>query len=752
MKLTITVAAATDASFNTVFKTLGDAARNAQKRIEQDEKQSAKQSKQTLDQKLEAQKQHYKALQNANTSRLKAEVDQERDAANRKSKESITAAERTAREVGRIREREAQNAARQAAGRQLNPIRSMLFGGGGGHGGGGGGMDGGNMPYRMGYWASRNFSPVTPMLSMAHRMGSDLMRGAGINMDFGGMLQSGIELQKSSVQLSNQGFQENKVGTGSSRGERVDSGQLQKEFQATAKQYGFDPNEVARAATKFVDLTGDLKGARAAMGDLAQLSNATSSDLTDMASAAGSVSVQLERAMGNDMQGRTKALGSIMRIFAGQGKEGAVEIKDFAAQMAKVATITNRFGGDRESIFSMVGVLAQESRKAGGSASASQAATSVSRFAQYVGSKNGSKEFAKMGVNVFTDDSKRFLRNPKEIILEALSHTEGNSVKMGSLFKNVMAGRAIAGFTDVYNTARGKGGSNQQGLDAVIEEFGNLEKATMTAAEVEKDNAKVMETTAKKAQVFQDQLQEMVSSLATKVMPEVEKLGPMVLRMVDAMASLTGWLAENPLRAIPIALGVAITKAGIEQTLRVGIENIMKTAMNFGSNGSGLGGMGMVGNAAAALTIAALAATALYVGTAYVDEWFNESQGNQKRNVAVQMEAENVMSQAKRELKETGSITPGTLSAEKLAQKEIEKQMEREKKEADSWMEKVMQGLGGDAAKASAKMHEQKMVQLQEENNRLLRAIAGGGVPMVEFTGKNPSPVPPGARSNWVEQ
>lgn len=734
MKLTIQVGASRDASFDQVFKSIGDAAKAAQRRMTADEKTAANDSKKTLEQKLEAQKAIAKAMQASNLARLKGEVDAERQAARDKSRENITAAQRTAAEVKRIQERLATDAAHKAAQRQLGIGAGGGFGIFGGGGGGGGNRR--DMAYRMGYWASRNFSPVTPMLSMAGRMGSDLLRGSGINMDFGGLLQNSIELQKNSVNLSNQGYQAGKAGTGDPRGTRVGAGTLQKEFQSVGKEFGFDPNEVAAASTKFVDLTGDLNMARTAMGGLARLSNATNTNLTDMASAAATVSVQLERSMGNDMQGRAKALQGIMRVFAGQGKEGAVEIKDFAAQMAKVATVTNRFAGDRGEIFSMVGVLAQESRKAGGSASASQAATSVSRFAQYVGSKQGAKAFGAVGVNVFTDDTKRFLRNPKEIILEALSHTGGNQVSMGQLFKNVMAGRAVQGFTDVYNTARGKGGNNQAGLNAVVKEFEDLEKASITEKEEMENNAEVMKTTAKKAQVFQDQLQELVGSIATKVMPEVEKLGPMVLKIVDSFAGVVAWLAENPAQIITLALGTAIAKAGVEQTIRVGIENVMKGAMGSLPNQGVGGGVGVLGNAAAVATIAALSVTAFYAGKLFIDEMFSSAQKDQKEGVELTLQAENALAKGKA----GGGKAAVTDQEEVLKRLKAEYAKENKKDASDFW-------VGSDELKA----HNAKLLELQAYQVRLLSAIVNGGVAVKNFDAAHPSVVDPKARTNWVE-
>lgn len=645
----------------------------------------------------------------------------------------------------RIVEARERDIARIEARRLLN-LGGAGLGGRGGRGGGGG-IDGGGFGYRMGYWAMRNFAPVTPMLSYAGRLAGSLARGAGVNFDMGGMVGKQVELEKLYTQLSSQGYQEN--GPTAAARTRQNPATMQAEGMAIAKQFGLDPEEVARATTKFVDLTGNLEGARAAMAGLARLSNATGSDLTDMASAAASVQVQLDRAMGDDVQGKAKSLTNIMRIFSGQGKMGAVEIKDFAAQMAKVATITNKFAGSREDVFASVGVLAQESRKAGGSASASQAATSVSRFASMLTQSKVAGNFAAQGINVFADKGKTQLRNPEEIILEALRKTRGSAPAMQGLFKNIMANRAVEGFTNIFNTTKtgtGKGGvaTIDDKLRAVAKEFDDLKRAALTEKEEADNNAAAMATAAKKAQVFQNQLQEVVGSMAQKLLPAMEQLAPKALMVVDVFSRLVSWAAGNPFEGIVTLLGASILKSGIEQTIRGGIEQAFTRA----AGGGGGGAIGAAGTLAAGLVIASAAFTVVKIGDAYIDHWFANAQAEQKEAANANLAGLNAEAglQAGRK---AGVVSPEAAAAAKAALARNEAAIKKE--EEPDWVRSFMNVMGkidtftgdkqmGEEEQKGELEHRKRLESLQEEHNRLLKMIATSGINIKSLPDTGPTP------------
>lgn len=712
-ELRIRVGAALDSSVGQIFKNVAAASESAQRKISSDEKAAMALHSQLLKAKWSQEKEILQAeitetakvndrIHQLRMARVKADIRASEEAAKAERSAAVREAENTARDVGRIQRR-------SSDGRFLPGARTAQSGGGR------------DMAYRMGYWASRNLSPVTPMLSFAHRTASDLVRGAGVDFNFGSMVQKHIGLQAGYQALSNQGYQEHGKGASAVR---QDVGVLQSEGMKIAKDFGFDPEKVREASMAFVDLTGNLEGARAALPGLARLSNATGADLTDMSRAAASVQVQLDRAMGDDVQGKAKSLSNIMRIFAGQGKLGAVEIKDLAAQMAKIATITNKFGGSREEVFASVGVLAQESRKAGGSASASQAATSVSRFASMLTNKSTVNAFAGQGINVFADKGQTTLRKPEEIILEALSHTGGNAVKMGGLFKNVMANRAVEGFTNIYNTTKG---TNQEKLAKVHDEWMELAKAAMTEREEIENNARVMQESAKKAQVFQNQLQEIAGAMANKLLPALEQMAPKALEVADSLGRLVSYLAENPFAILPALITAAFAKAGVEQALRVGIESIVRDLS--GKSGPGIGGgAGVVGNLAAAFTIASLAVTTLEVGMMTINKVNEEKRKVEGESIA---SAINLDSEAKLIAKKVaeGKATPEDIKKAKEMEQHGKENLARLKAEP-GWIDALTRTgvkifTDSDAVRKEDKRRAQEASDLQLSVDKLHAVLSG---------------------------
>jgi len=135
---------------------------------------------------------------------------------------------------------------------------------------------------------------------------------------------------------------------------------------------GTDANAALEGLSKFVGKTGDLKLGRELMKDLAVYAKATGTELDDMTDAAADVATALPEAAD-----KNKQVLAVMRAIAGQGKLGAVEVKDLASQMAKLAANAGQFEGSAADNIITLGAMAQESRQRGGSASASQATQSV---------------------------------------------------------------------------------------------------------------------------------------------------------------------------------------------------------------------------------------------------------------------------------------------------------------------------------------------------------------------------------------
>lgn len=485
----------------------------------------------------------------------------------------------------------------------------------------------------------------------------DMARGAGVDMGLGSMVGRAVGQESQAVALANQGYMPGAQGA---------NGQLQSArgilagARSTAQTYARETDEVLEATSKFVGLTGDLEMARALMGDLAKLSNATGSSLSDMASAAASVSTAMDQGFTGSAADKLGATSDVMRAIAGQGKVGAVEIKDLAAQMAKLAAASGQFAGKREDLLGLVGVLAQESRKAGGSASATQAATSIMSFATSMSkpSKAQQKVMAKYGLDSYADKGKTQVKNPEEFIKEAISKTKGNLGALGGIFSTAGSMRAVRGFANVYNQA----GGGTAGAAAVAKEFDDLKRATLEKAEVERANAAVLETAKAKATQFQNNIERVAASLAEQVLPQLERAAPALLSFTDSVGKMVGWAAENPFAAVTAALAVSIARAGIESTIRLGIDTAIKGAAMRLAAGSTVGvavsaAVAKIGGPVAAAKIVGTVAVAIVAweaGKALIDYFAKWSGDKQNASDAADIENENALGAARAEMRANG--------------------------------------------------------------------------------------------------
>jgi TP901 family phage tail tape measure protein len=369
----------------------------------------------------------------------------------------------------------------------------------------------------------------------ARNIAMGVARGAGVDLNLGSLANKNIELETGMVQLSNSAYMPARAGKGlGANNFRQDPKALMAEARRVADATGFETNAVAEGLQKFVGKTGDLATGREVLPDMAKLAKASGSSLEDMVDAAGDVANAL-----GDIPNKGKAIDTVMRGVAGQGKLGAVEIRNLSSQMAKVVAASSKFGGDAGENILKMGMLAQEARGAGGAASATQAATSAMAFANTLSTPARIKAFKNIGINVF--DKKGMLRDPQQIILESLQKTKGNPEEMKKLFANVMGERAVTSYATTFRRA----GGGDEGTKAVEAKFADLlEGAAMTQAEVNDSFRTSMDTTASRIQLFNNTMQETTGQIQSALAPALVALAPMLISAAhaagDFIVSLTG--------------------------------------------------------------------------------------------------------------------------------------------------------------------------------------------------------------------
>jgi hypothetical protein len=368
---------------------------------------------------------------------------------------------------------------------------------------------------------------------MGLSVAGEIASGMGVNLDAGSHFANASSLNQTAVNLSNAGYMPNDKGA---NGQRVDPRELQNQAYEIGNQTGTSANDVGEAMRVMVGKTGDLQATRDTMAELAKLSKASGTSLLDMADAAGDVSNQL-----GDIPDKGKVINEVMRSIAGQGKLGAVEIKDLASQMAKVAAGAQQIEGDAAENIKLLGAFAQEARHSGGAASASQAATSVQGMMTIFRTPRRMEEFRKNGIETTTKSG--MIRNPEEILIQALQKKGMDVAGFQKMFANTSGSRAVAGFANIYRKAYSTtSGTNDEKMaaatSAVRQEFERLKNVAMSTAELQESFNRSMETGQSNATIFNNHIQKAADQLQTSLLPALIALSPVVIGLADKFTAL----------------------------------------------------------------------------------------------------------------------------------------------------------------------------------------------------------------------
>ncbi len=426
--------------------------------------------------------------------------------------------------------------------------------------------------------------------------------------------------------------------------------------RASAISSGTSTDDVLGGLQEFVGKSGDLDTGLKVMNDLNVLARATGANFKDVAGAAGDLMSQL-----GDMPNKSEAVLAIMRGIAGQGKLGAVEMRNMASQMAKLASAAGQFGGDAVDNILKMGMLAQESRASGGASSATMAATSVQGFTNTLKTPARIAQFKELGIDIFDKD--KMLNSPTEIIHQSLAKTGGDPEKLKKLFANVMGERAVTGYANAYRKAEASQKGSGRG---VVQGMFNkhLSGATMSKEEVAKAFADRMQESdaqfASMREKFDEAVERQLIPELLKLVPVLEKMIPVFIDLqakalpafVDLIKTFTEFaeankgiissIAAHPIGAI---MAAEVSKSIGSAALGEVFKRLLTSAMG-GGGGGGLGGAGKLGQAGA---VAGAGLAAGYLTKEALDYGYGEADKSAAGRRSRQMEAHALTLKAGRE-------------------------------------------------------------------------------------------------------
>lgn len=413
-------------------------------------------------------------------------------------------------------------------------------------------------------------------------------------------------------------------------------------------KYGMGQDDVLGGLNKFTAKTGRLDMGLESIEKLASLSRATGSSFEDMADAMGDV-------FNADTTQNADDVLAVMRHISGQGKLGAVEIKDLATEMAKLGAASGFFSGDKRTNVVEMGSLAQMARAHGGASSAEEAGTAVQNFASDM-AKNANKIRKEYGVNV--KDGK-VLKSPEAITQEVLKKTGGDITAVANIFGKRSA-KAVYGAAEIYRdnyTGKTKGDKESHASAAVAAEFTRMREVSLTqeqekaavAARMQENDAKIASAMAR----FQEVVATNLVPQLTRLIPIFTDLIPKFEKLVRVMNDAIEWLAKNPWRGVGAVVGTAIAA----ELAQAGIKSLLQAAFTTP--------VGQIAMTAAAVTL---------VGKLGIDQLFNKDVKGQTDAFANNTTANNLAGRLR-----SGNASSGDVASVDATRATLTKQLSDQK-------------------------------------------------------------------------
>jgi hypothetical protein len=405
-------------------------------------------------------------------------------------------------------------------------------------------------------------------------VGSSALQMAGLAG--GVMFSSAVSAERSkhrnAAALANQAFGTDPAG---SRSREELKSQVLATGRAVGTSTGLGADPVIGAMRQFHGKAGNIDAATDLAGFMADVSDASGADMTDVGEFAGQTFMSA-LAQGMDPDEAKAAVKEILSVAAGQAKSGAIELRDLASQGGKLLSASGRFGGDLGSLANTMGAVGQLAI-AGGAASPDEAMTSLMRFADDLGKKGGTRSFTKHGIDVFADDSKTSLRNPAELIMESISKTGGAIPDLGKMF-GARGMKAVEPFRKMYVEA-GRGEAGAKAMRDAFERFTKLkmspeelaDSAAFTRSQDDRKFNKAMED-------FKDAVGQQLLPVLTELVPKLAEMTPQVARAAENLANLAGVAIENPGAAITAAIVAAIATEAIGHAAATALTGVLMAA------------------------------------------------------------------------------------------------------------------------------------------------------------------------------
>lgn len=355
-------------------------------------------------------------------------------------------------------------------------------------------------------------------------------------------------------------------------------------IQAKAKEAsiktGIEASDVLAAGRAFLSKTGNAQEALSNMGLFGEVATGTGASIEDVAKAAGTLRVQNKGLTPEQMR------ETLLQVVS-QGQKGSIEFADLAGSIGKITKSRAAYAGDQTDTQRRLLGLAQVAIPSAGSSE--EAATIVSNISADA-MKHASAMTKTLGKGTFNSRG-QIAKAPEEFIADVMEKNGGNLQKIQAMGFGARSMKMFQELAPTFNEAVDK---KQSGREAVLSRMQDATATPMGYADLQKNVADVMNTSAMQ---FETSMRQLRDEVGTQLLPELVKLVPVlkeampeIKRMLEALIKVAQWAERHPFAGMAALISASIlgevAKAGIGEAFKRGIQAAL------GPPGVGTGGSG----------------------------------------------------------------------------------------------------------------------------------------------------------------
>lgn len=521
----------------------------------------------------------------------------------------------------------------------------------------------------LGSFASGAYQNMTGAASRAMGVANTIASGMGVKLDLGTQIAASGEFRRSIVDVTNAG-----MGIQGKLANKGDYASTTSAVEGAADATKIDQNTIAQGLSVFVDKASDIESGKKMLKGLGDIAQASGTDFVELAGSAG----EFFKMMSGEGPEKIEKVQHLLALAAKQGQVGNLAFKELAPTIGKLAAQGQKISGSYVDNLGDLMALSQVSLK-GGAAKGAEANRAAQAFVMDLTKQSSLKTFSKNGVKVFEDQNAQgggtILRQMEPLITELIRKSGGDIKTISNEFKGMKSQAVMTGFLNTFRDAGGTApGGMEKGLAAVAAEFKKY-REPMSQAEIQNSAGAVREGADAKAAAFNNQLERIAGSLAERVLPQMEKLGPKLLELVEAFSKVVGWAAENPGLAITAAIVGSIAQSALGTVVSTAIANLIRGGAGGGGGGAGAGVGGVVAGGVAGAV----------AGYEFVAHEYGKMEGGADAATAVAEKTGSVIAKALAEYKSTGTLSADTKNELDAAEAGNKTEMKKANSKVSRW-------------------------------------------------------------------